>query len=46
MVATLNSGGVRELPFLATNSTVKSRVIRARCMANTASTAANSTSHA
>ncbi len=44
-VATLYSAGVRLLPFSATNSTVKSRVMRARSMAAVARTAPASTSH-
>ena len=38
-MATLNSAGVRDDPFSATNSTVKSRVMSARSMATTAITA-------
>ena len=40
MVATLNTGGVVDEPFSATNFTVKSRLIRARSITTTASTAA------
>ena len=43
-VATLNSAGVRLLPFSATKSTVKSRVISARSMAAVARTAPPRTS--
>ena len=39
-VATLNTGGVVDEPLSATNFTVKSRVMRARSITATASTAA------
>src|SRR5690606_12414524 len=45
-VATLNSGGVRLDPLSATYCTVKSRVISARSMATTATTAPSSASSA
>ena len=44
MVATLKSGGVRLEPLSWTKPTEKSRVMSARCMATTASTAPSSTS--
>ncbi len=43
MVATLNNGDVRLDPWSATNSTVKSRVISARCIAKVAITMPAST---
>ncbi len=39
IVATLNSAGVRLLPLSWTNATLKSRVMSARCMPITATTA-------
>ena len=43
IVATLNSRGVRLEPLSCTKPTVKSRVMSARCIANTATTAPRST---